>query len=168
MLKGLCHAEGLELRSAHPQDHALLEALFRSARDYLYRLPLPREHVELLISQQYQLQQASYAQQWPAARTFVVERMGVAIGKLMLDEGDSTVHIIDLVLDPAMRGQGYGTTLVRAVQSAAGERRVGLSVDRQNAAAKKLYARLGFRVDAVSDSHESMSWAAARPHLSVA
>jgi RimJ/RimL family protein N-acetyltransferase len=151
-------ADGLGLRSAQAVDGAYMEELFRSARGYLYAMPMPRQHIDLLVAQQYQLQQAAYARQWPAAQTMIIERLGQAIGKIVLDESTTVVHIIDFVLESGMRGKGYGTAIVQTVQATAGKRRLRLSVDRQNLPAKKFYLGLGFQVDAISDTHESMIW----------
>jgi ribosomal protein S18 acetylase RimI-like enzyme len=150
--------DGLKLRPPQTADAVFMEDLFRSTRDDLHALPMSRQQVELLLAQQYRLQQASYARQWPDARNMIVERSGKAIGKIMLDESESAVHIIDFVLEPGMRGRGYGRAILQALQAVAGERSITLSVDRQNLPAKRLYLGLGFRVDAVSATHESMFW----------
>ncbi len=159
MLSGLNPGYGLGFRPAQAADGIFTEELFRSTREHFYSLPMPWEHIDLLLAQQYRLQQASYARQWPDARTMIIERAGQGIGKIVLDESTADMRIIDFVLDPGMRGQGYGTAILQALQAAAGERRIGLSVDRQNLAARKLYLGLGFAVEAVSETHESMSWA---------
>jgi ribosomal protein S18 acetylase RimI-like enzyme len=159
-------SHGLELRPAQAADGAFMEELFRSAREYFYAMPISRQHIDLLVVQQYQLQQASYARQWPAARTMIIERSGQAIGKIMLDESATVVHIIDFVLEPGMRGKGYGTAILQTVQAAAGKRRMKLSVDRQNLRAKKFYLGFGFQVNAISDTHESMIWTPAVNRIS--
>jgi ribosomal protein S18 acetylase RimI-like enzyme len=160
MLKDISLAGGLVLRGAQAEDAAVMEQLFRSTRDYFHAMPIPPQYVDLLLAQQYQVLQASYARQWPRARTLIVELAGAAIGKLMLDEEAATVHIIDFILEPGLRGKGYGTAVLQALQAAAGDRRIGLSVDRQNPAAKRLYLGLGFQVEGASETHESMSWSA--------
>ncbi|HEX5056963.1 MAG TPA: GNAT family N-acetyltransferase [Gammaproteobacteria bacterium] len=153
------HDEGLTLRPPRTADAAFMEGLFRSTREHFYySMPAPREHVDLLIAQQYRLQQAHYARQWPAARTLIIERSGMPIGKITLDEGETALHIVDFIIEPAARGQGYGTAMLQALQTTAKARRITLSVDRQNLPAKRLYLALGFRVDAVSETHEAMSW----------
>jgi ribosomal protein S18 acetylase RimI-like enzyme len=159
MLKDFALPDGLILRAATVADGVLMEALFRCTREHFYAMPMPRQQIDLLLAQQYQLQQASYARQWPGAYPLIIERMGKGIGKIVLDENETAVHIVDLVIAPEMRGKGYGTTLLQALQAAAGERRIALSVDRQNPAAKKLYRNLGFQVETVSETHEAMSWA---------
>lgn len=158
MLKNAALPDGLTLRLSAAADADFMEQLFRSSREHFYSMPMPRQQIDLLLAQQYRLQQASYARQWPDARTLIIERAGKGIGKIVLDESATSVRIVDFVLEAAMRGRGYGTAILKALQAAAGERRIGLSVDRQNPAAKKLYLGLGFRVNAVSDTHEAMVW----------
>jgi hypothetical protein len=85
MLKDISLAGGLVLRGAQAEDAAVMEQLFRSTRDYFHAMPIPPQYVDLLLAQQYQLQQASYARQLPRARTLIVEQAGAAIGTLMLD-----------------------------------------------------------------------------------
>jgi ribosomal protein S18 acetylase RimI-like enzyme len=152
--------DAFELRPARNEDQPFMEELFRGTREFLYRMPLPRSQIDILVSQQYQLQQNSYAQRFPRAGTLIIERLGRSIGKIVLDERTTAVHIIDFALEPAMRGKGYGTQILCAIQAAARERRmsVELSVDNQNVAAKKLYLRLGFQATEASDSHEFMVW----------
>lgn len=159
MLKDIALSHDLTLRPSTAADEAFMEELFRSTREQFYSMPLPRSQVDLLLAQQYRLQQASYVRLWPGAYTLIIERAGHGIGKIMLDESATQVHIIDFVLETAMRGKGYGTAILLGLQAAAGERRIGLSVDRQNPGARRLYLAHGFRVEAASDTHESMSWA---------
>jgi ribosomal protein S18 acetylase RimI-like enzyme len=60
---------------------------------------------------------------------------------------DRTAHIAQVVVDPLERTRGLGTALVRAAAAAAaraGASRLSLLVAGDNAAARSLYARLGF------------------------
>jgi ribosomal protein S18 acetylase RimI-like enzyme len=160
MLKDIALPDALGLRLAHAADEVFMEELFRSTRAHFYALPMLRQQIDLLVAQQYRLQQASYARQWPEARNIIIERAGRAIGKIVLDEGATCVHIVDFVIEPGMRRKGCGTSVLRAIQESAARQglAVKLSVDRQNPLAKKLYLGLGFSVDATSATHESMSW----------
>jgi RimJ/RimL family protein N-acetyltransferase len=158
-LRAMNLADGLGLRSARAADGAFMEELFRSTRGHLYALPILRQQIDHLVAQQYQLQQTSYAGRWPDAQTMIIECSGQAIGKITLDEDETALHIVDFIVAPAMRGKGYGTAVLKALQTAAGRRRISLSVDRQNSVARKLYLHLGFQVESASETHESMSWA---------
>jgi ribosomal-protein-alanine N-acetyltransferase len=64
---------------------------------------------------------------------------------LVVDE----IHINNVAIRPALRGQGIGTHLMRRVFEEAkrlGARRATLEVRRSNEAARRLYERLGFTV----------------------
>ena len=65
---------------------------------------------------------------------------------LVFDE----IHINNVALRPALRGQGLGTSLMRHVLREArrlGARRATLEVRASNAGARRLYERLGFRLE---------------------
>lgn len=168
MLNGILLPAGLALRPARVDDRAFMERLFRSTREHFYSIAAPGQPIDALIAQQYRLQQAAYARQWPAARAWIIQRPGEAIGQITLNESETALHIIDFVIEPGMRGKGCGTSVLNAVLARAGEKRVPvkLSVDRQNPAAGRLYSRLGFQVTATSDTHQSMVWTPARPRKS--
>ncbi|HEX7027722.1 MAG TPA: GNAT family N-acetyltransferase [Gammaproteobacteria bacterium] len=168
MLNGISIHDGLKLRKAKQRDRAFMQQLFNSTREHLRLLPLTGPQIEALFAQQYQLQQTYYAGQWPDASTLIIQLGSNAIGKIIIDENQTALHIIDIALEPAMRGKGYGTALLRAIQAAAQKRGlpVRLSVDRQNRQAKKLYLALGFQVTGTSDTHESMSWSPSLPGAS--
>lgn len=158
MLDELSFPGEFNLRPIESQDQPFVKQLFRSVRPHLALPGLPTDVVEALITQQYQLQQNHYATQWPTASSFIILLANGAIGKIVLNEGKQSLHIIDLALMPEHRGKGVGTALLRTIQAVADKNgaSVGLSVDKQNSLAKKLYLSLGFRVRDTSDTHESM------------
>ncbi len=78
------------------------------------------------------------------ARTEDVRVVGFCAFWLVFDE----VHINNVAIRPAWRGQGIGTALLEHVFAAGGElgaRRATLEVRASNAGARRLYARLGFQ-----------------------
>lgn len=160
IVKTLSLSDGLELRPATKSDRGFMQQLFASTRDHLRHLPLSPLQIERLLEQQYQLQLAHYVRQWPDAHIRIIQLAGKAIGKIVLEESETTLHVLDIAIEPAMRGRGYGTSILRALQAAAEKHGlpIRLSVDRQNPRAKELYLSLGFQVAANSDTHESMVW----------
>jgi ribosomal-protein-alanine N-acetyltransferase len=66
------------------------------------------------------------------------------------------LHINNLAVRPECRGAGVGRALLEAVfgyATALGARRATLEVRRSNAAARKLYERLGFSVAAIREDY---------------
>lgn len=160
MLDQLALPFGLDLRPAVDDDRHFSEAVFFSARDYFYQLPLDARQVEMLLKQQFELQQASYAASFPSAELYIIELHRQAIGKLMVSTNVDHLLIIDIALMGEMRGRGYGSALLRALKSRASEcgLHLQLSVDQQNARAKKLYLGLGFRLVDSSATHDRLYW----------
>jgi ribosomal-protein-alanine N-acetyltransferase len=115
------------LRVATPDDAAALARIAREA--------LPEAWSEASI-------RASLAR--PGACALVVERSrGFVLGWHAADEAE----ILTLAVEKQFRGQGLGRALVAALLErlrAEGVRRVSLEVRSANAAARGLYASLGF------------------------
>jgi ribosomal protein S18 acetylase RimI-like enzyme len=106
--------------------------------------------LDTLLEQQYRAQAAGYAAQFPDAVTLIVLRGDEPVGRLILAAGDRRWRIVDIVLLPTARGRGIGSDIFDAIAQAARESGVhalSLSVLSTNAAARRLYARLGFSED---------------------
>jgi ribosomal-protein-alanine N-acetyltransferase len=62
---------------------------------------------------------------------------------------DDELHVNTIAVDHPLRRQGVATALLNAVLGLTGARRATLEVRRSNAAALRLYEKLGFRIAAV-------------------
>ena len=106
-------------------------------------------------------QHAHYRQHYAAATRLIIERDGVAVGRLYLFEGASDVRIVDIALMPAARGGGIGGALLDTIRASAAGKTVSIHVERANPA-RRLYERQGFRVvDAERGPYDLMEWRAA-------
>jgi ribosomal protein S18 acetylase RimI-like enzyme len=163
MLENMAFSKYLTCRLAREDDAFFLEQLFRYTRDDLYQLSMHKAFIDKLVSQQYQLQQASYRRQTPDVKIYVIEAEKIAVGKIMLHFDVSFIHIVDFSFLPAKRGQGFGTIVLQSIQNIARHQKsaVKLSVDRMNLSAKKLYLSSGFVVSGANETHETLVWSAA-------
>jgi len=137
----------VSLRPATESDHGFLRALFLSIREReLALLPGGVAAHAHLFNAQFIAQLESYRRAFPSAVDAIVDVNGVAAGRLCVDRGRDTLHLIDIGLLPEYRGRGIGTELIRGlleeVASVGGT--VKLSVAESNPA-RRLYERLGFR-----------------------
>lgn len=154
--------EPLRLRAAAAGDQPFLDALYLGTRDDLAALPVDPAFLGQLIQMQQQAQVQGLRHMYPQAAYFIVERDGVAIGRLVLDTAGAHVHLLDLSLMPGARGQGCGGAVLRALQALAAARglplalRVGLA----NPAARRLYLQLGFASIGADAVQETMEWRA--------
>jgi RimJ/RimL family protein N-acetyltransferase len=160
MLDNIQLPDEFTLRVAKIEDQAFSEALFCSTREYLYLMPIPKPQVDVLLKQQFVLQQSSYSQRFPDAVNFIVEFNDEPIGKITLNKSNGELHIIDMVLAQKVRNKGHGTRMLSAIQLLAKKQKyqLKLAVDQQNIRAKKLYLRLGFTITESSDTHDTMIW----------
>lgn len=151
---------GLGLRVMQTRDQEFAEILFFSTRNYLYQMPIPKNQVDFLMRQQYLMQQASYASSFPSSETFIIELYSKPIGKIVLNNTNASLHIIDIALIDPMRGKGFGRALLRALKTYAIQQRqaLRLAVDQHNTRAKKLYLELGFTVVESSTTHDTLLW----------
>jgi ribosomal protein S18 acetylase RimI-like enzyme len=130
------------LRPAGSGDESFLRALAASARPALAHLP------DELVDLQLEAQRRSYAQRYPGAEDHVVLLDGRPVGRLWTARTGTEWRLLDLALVPEARGRGIGTALLQSLVADADRAgaTVRLTVERSNAAARRLYVRLGFAV----------------------
>ena len=152
--------DGLGIRLATIQDQAFIKSLFNSTRQFLDLADAETDYLDMVKSHQQQLQEESYGQQSPDAMTFIIDKQGTLVGKLILDFGRNIVHILDIALIPQARGKGYGKAIIQAVQHVAMKQSLplGLSVDIRNCTARRLYASLGFQLAEHHDWYQFLLW----------
>lgn len=152
----------LRLRAADGADQPFLDALYPSTREDLAAMPVEPAFLAQLMKMQQQAQAQGLRTMYPRAAYFVLEREGVAIGRLVLDHQDGPLRVLDLSLIPPARGQGSASAVLRALQALAAGRGqpLSLSVSVANPAARRLYRRLGFASTGIDGPQESMQWQA--------
>jgi len=142
------HAHGITLRAALEHDMPFMRDLYHQSRAAeLATVPWPEVARRAFLDSQFDLQHRHYIGHYANAAFLIVERAGSPLGRLYLHADGDTLHIIDILLLSAVRGQGVGTALLAHVQQLARDgacNAVELSVLRENAGALRLYQRLGF------------------------
>ncbi len=150
----------LALWPATDTEQALGLQLFADSRPFLTQLPLPAAQLELLLRQQYQLQQISYRQHYPTAWRWTIGWQGEAAGQLWLDQNAERLHLIDITLLRPYQARGVGTQVLQWLQQQALLQKIPLQlwVENQNSGALRLYQRLGFAEQQSTDSHRLLAW----------
>lgn len=153
-------AQGLGLRPARLGDAAFLASLYRSTRWDLQLLDAEKDFIETVLDMQQNAQTVGYGDDHPDAMNFIVEKLGESVGRVMVLFGPNEVRVLDLSLVPAVRGLGFGTAVLRALQQAADQVKSPLSlcVLRHNQAARQLYYTLGFKLAASDPMVDLMVW----------
>ena len=152
-------AGGFSLRPEAEADDPFLLDLYESARasELAMLAGWTSEQRRAFISQQFHAQRHHYRERLVNCRFDVIERENEPVGRLYTQETPSQLRIIDIALIPVLRGQGFGTSILRhllAGADAAGLP-VGLFVEPGNPASR-LYRRLGFLTVAELDFYTEM------------
>ena len=144
----------MSLRPATAADDAFLRRVYASTRqEELAQLPWSEAEKQAFLAMQFDAQDRHYRAHFPDARFDIVERAGLPIGRLIVERAEDEIHLLDIELLPEHRGAGAGSALLRELlaEAAARSKRVTIHVERANRA-RRLYERLGFRVEADDDA----------------
>jgi ribosomal protein S18 acetylase RimI-like enzyme len=146
----------LELRDASGHDEPWLKQLFLASQPAIEALAaLPGDIGEALVAMQYSARQAHFQAHWPRAVQRVIEWRGghesghapgwQPVGALWADEGAEGIHVLDIAVLPAWRGQGIGTRCLQGLIARAAHRQVPVTLlVAPHNPARRLYERLGF------------------------
>jgi ribosomal protein S18 acetylase RimI-like enzyme len=137
----------LRLRPITPGDNSFLAGLYASTRaEELAVTGWSDEEKAVFCQRQFDAQTAHYRENYPGASLQVIEKAGVAIGRLYVARWEGEIRIMDIALVAEHRGSGTGSQLLRELQEEARSagKSLTIHVERFNPALR-LYERLGFR-----------------------
>jgi ribosomal protein S18 acetylase RimI-like enzyme len=150
----------ISLRPITPEDESFLASLYASTRtEELAQTNWSEEQKAMFCRMQFNAQTADYRANYPDASFQIIEREGIAAGRLLVMRSDDALHVIDIALMPAHRGAGIGTKLLKELQdeARAAGKKVSIYVERFNPA-RRLYDRLGFQQVAEKEVYLLMEW----------
>lgn len=136
----------VQLRPYRADDQEFLFKLYASTRQQeIAAFGWPEAQQQAFLRMQFTTQQRWYASAYPEAEHQIIEREGVAVGRLLVLRQAGSVLLVDIALLPDSRGLGIGTELIgRLVRECRAEKLpLRLQVLKANPA-MKLYERLGF------------------------
>ena len=145
------------LRASTPDDEAFLFEVFAATRTDEFRF-LDEQQKQAIIRMQYDAQRFQYDEGFPQAESRIILRGDRPAGRMLVDESESEITLVDIALLPEHRGSGVGTQLLNELLNRAvvARKPVRLHVLKSNPALR-LYERLGFsRVDDESMYFEMM------------
>jgi len=141
----------ISLRAYRPNDQDFLFQLYTGTRLHeIAGMGWPPAQQEAFLRMQFNAQQRWYDSAYAGSDHQIVERDGLAIGRLLVlwkkdaQEKDSAL-LVDISLLPEHRGQGIGGRLVNDLIAECSRRGVTLKLQvLQTNPALRLYERLGF------------------------
>jgi ribosomal protein S18 acetylase RimI-like enzyme len=152
--------DGIRLRPATDADLPFLERVYASTRtEELAQTGWSEEQKRDFLAFQFRAQHHHYVTYYADASFYVVERDGIAIGRLYLHWRSEELRIVDIALLPEARGAGLGGALLRVLMACAATERksVSINVEQMNPA-MTLYLRLGFRKVGENGIYHLLQW----------
>jgi ribosomal protein S18 acetylase RimI-like enzyme len=150
----------VKLRPITLEDESFLFSLYASTRtEELAQTNWSEEQKAMFCRMQFNAQTADYQRNYPDASFDIIERDGVAAGRLLVMRGDDAIHVIDIALLPEHRGAGIGTKFLRELQeeAKAAGKKLSIHVEQFNPA-RRLYERLGFQQVEEKGVYLLMEW----------
>lgn len=150
----------ITLSASKVEDVPFLYEVYRSTRmEEVSAWGWNDDELDLFLRMQFDLQQRSYALQYPHAKHCVVWRSGERVGRMTLHVTAREIELIDISLLPEHRNTGIGKQLMLSLQETATacEKPVKLHV-RRSSPALFFYEKLGFRIIEVDDIYAAMEW----------
>lgn len=141
-------------------DLAFLERVYGSTRETeLAQTDWTDAQKAQFIGFQFRAQHQHYVGHYHGARFLVIERDGIAIGRLYLHWRADDLRIVDIALLPEARGAGIGRALLVALMMRAAGQGKGVSIHvEQMNPAMRLYLRLGFHQTGEHGVYHLMQW----------
>lgn len=140
-------AQGIGLRPETEGDDPFLVALYATTRqNELDQVPdWAEEQKQAFVAMQFNAQRQHYRHALADVAFDVITRHDEPIGRLYTREGETMLHIVDILLDPAERGAGLGAAMLRGLadNALAAGKVLSIFVESYNPA-RRLYDRLGF------------------------
>lgn len=145
------------LRPRVEDDGPFLRRLYASTRlEELSAFGWDDNQVSLFLDSQFEAQDLHYRQKFPGAEFDIILSEGEAIGRLYVQRTENLTELIDIALLPEWRNRGIGGDLLRQILSEGNP--VQLHVLSSNQAAKRLYARLGFKEESADGIYQKLLW----------
>lgn len=151
----------IDLRAVTERDQDFLFSVYASTRaDEMNLVDWSTEQKVAFLHMQFEAQTRHYSLYYPNAEYKVIERAGVSLGRLIVEDRGDHFLIMDIALLPQYRGAGIGTFLLQELKQEAIRLNLPLvlRVEFFNPAIR-LYDRLGFvKTREVNAVYQEMAW----------
>ena len=157
--------DAITLRPATSADYHFMRLLYGSTREEeMKRFPFDEFQKKEFLDQQFGAQYQHYQLHYPTCERNIIEKDGVSIGRLWLDEWRDQIRLVDIALMPEWRRSGIGSILLDDVlaRGARAGKPVTIHVEGYNPALR-LYERLGFVKVDTNGVYFLMKWTPPAP-----
>jgi len=148
-------------RPVQPGDASFLYQVFVSSREEEFSLlNWPQDKIDELMRSQFDLQTKGYRSMFPASDHLVIVFNGEPVGRVLVNENQAEIRIVDIAILTPFRRRGIGRTVVRGLMQTAEKSRKPLRhrVYHGELNAIRFYFALGYRVIEDEGAAFHMEW----------
>lgn len=131
------------------EDEKFLKKLYFSTReeDFAAWAAMSKEQAENLLEMQFTAQKMQYALDFPNAEHSIILLEGKTVGRLLTNQTEQEIHVVDIAILSEYRGHGIGSVVLKNLLEKALRtgRNFKLQVVKTNPAIN-LYLRLGLEI----------------------
>lgn len=141
----------MTLRPASPDDHDALFAL---------HVELFQRHIEQIWGWDDDWQLNNFKEEWAEVRTEILSHEGEKLGYVQTRQEADHLYVLSLGFYPRFQRLGFGSASMNVLKERArlAGKSVKLSVFRTNLRAIEFYKRLGFEIEAETETGVRMHW----------
>jgi ribosomal protein S18 acetylase RimI-like enzyme len=148
-------------RPVGADDQAFIYRAFESSREAEFSLlGWPPEKVEELMRSQFELQTNGYSCTFPQADHLVIMLDGEPVGRVIVNESDVEIRMVDIAILTSFRRRGIGRSIVRMLMDVAEKARKPLrhQVYHGELDAIRFYFAMGYQVVESGEAAFKMEW----------
>lgn len=137
---------GVTLRPVEPGDEPFLFIVYASTRmAELAQVPWNEAQREAFLRMQFEAQQSHYRKHYPDASHDIILLKDEPVGRVYVAREEQLMTILDITILPEHRSCGFGTPLIKELQSEAAKAEKPLHIYVENFnPSLRLFERLGF------------------------
>lgn len=151
----------ISLRPVAQEDAELLYEIYASTRaDELAQVPWSEEQLKVFLKMQLGARDQSYRMHYTEIDDRIILFEDQRIGRLIVARTEEEIRLADVALLPEHRSKGVGAVLIKDLMTEADRalRPIRLQVEKPNAAARRLYERMGFATTGENITHFQMEY----------
>jgi GNAT superfamily N-acetyltransferase len=155
-----CSDAGLSLRAAKSEDEPLLLEIYAGTRlEELKSVPWDDNQKRAFFKTQFDARQQQYRDVYRRSIDYIILQRGQPIGRILIENREHYVALVDIALLPEHQKAGLGTLLMEALlrKAANQDSMIGLHVLKTSAAVR-FYERLEFRISGDDGTYLEMIW----------
>ncbi len=151
--------KNISFKEESSKDKEFLLSLYASTREEeLSYTTMSQIEKKIFINMQFDLKQSYYKKNYKDAEFLILKRKKQDIGRIVVDEREDHIHLVDIAIIKKMRSKGLGSFILKQLieNTNSKNKLFTLSVSLDNYKAISLYKKLGLHIVKTQNHYHQM------------